>query len=79
MVYIICNWVIICLPTVAHFRLSHDLFKAWANFKFYLFSSLILMGWCVYHFCSGVLVVRSLLNFSCHFCNGSYIFNHGFS
>jgi hypothetical protein len=28
------------------------------------------MGWGVYHFCSGVLSVRSLLNFSCHFCNG---------
>jgi hypothetical protein len=25
------------------------------------------MGWGVYHFCSGLLAVRSLLKFSCHF------------
>jgi hypothetical protein len=36
------------------------------------------VGWGVYHFCSGVLVVRSLLNFSCHFCICPYLLNHGF-
>jgi hypothetical protein len=34
---------------------------------FELFSSLIVRGWGVYYFCSGVLVVRSLLNFYYHF------------
>jgi hypothetical protein len=38
-----------------------------------------MMGWGVYYFCSGVLVVRSLLNFSYHFLNGPYFFNYGFS
>jgi hypothetical protein len=26
-----------------------------------------MMGWGVYHFCSGVLSVKSLVNCSCHF------------
>jgi hypothetical protein len=39
---------------------------------------LIVMGWCVYYFCSGGLVVRNLLKFSYHFCNGPYIFNYDF-
>jgi hypothetical protein len=34
-----------------------------AKSKFYLFNSLTLMVWGVYHFCSGVLVVRGLLDF----------------
>jgi hypothetical protein len=29
-----------------------------------LFNPLIMMGWGTYHFCSGVLVVTSPLNFS---------------
>jgi hypothetical protein len=36
------------------------------------------MSWGVYYFWSGVLAVRSLVKFPYHFCNGPYIFNHGF-
>jgi hypothetical protein len=32
-----------------------------------MFNSLIVMGWGVYHFCSGVLSNKSLLNFSAIF------------
>jgi hypothetical protein len=32
-----------------------------------LFTPLKVMGWGVYYFCMGVLVVRSLLNFSYQF------------
>jgi hypothetical protein len=37
-----------------------------------------MMGWGVYYFCSGVVVVRSLLNFIYPFYSGPCIFNHGF-
>jgi hypothetical protein len=50
-----------------NFRLSYELIRTWAKTIFELFSSLIMRGWGVYYFCSGVLVVRSLLNFSYHF------------
>jgi hypothetical protein len=46
-----------------NFWLSYDLIKTWAKIKFELFNPLIMMGLGVYHFCSGVLVVRSLLTF----------------
>jgi hypothetical protein len=46
-----------------NFRLSYDLIRPWAKTIFELFSSLIVRGLGVYYFCSGVLVVRSLLNF----------------
>jgi hypothetical protein len=46
-----------------NFRLSYDLIRTWTKTIFELFSSLIVRGWGVYYFCSGVLVVRSLLNF----------------
>jgi hypothetical protein len=36
-------------------------------------------GWGVYYFCSGVLAVRSLLNFLYPFYSGPCIFNHDFS
>jgi hypothetical protein len=50
-----------------NFWLSYDLIGTWAKTIFELFSSLIGRGWGVYYFCSGVLAVRSLLNFSYHF------------
>jgi hypothetical protein len=55
------------------FWLSYDLIETWAKIKFELFNPLIMMGWGIYYFCSGVLAVRSLLNFSYHFWNGPYI------
>jgi hypothetical protein len=62
-VYSINNLVKFYLPTVAHFWLVYDLIEIWPNIKFYLFNLLKMMGWGIYHFWSGVLVVRSLLNF----------------
>jgi hypothetical protein len=50
-----------------NFRLSYDLMRTLSKTIFELFSSLIVRGWGVYYFCSGVLVVRSLLNFYYHF------------
>jgi hypothetical protein len=50
-----------------NFRISYDLIRTWAKTIFKLFSSLIVRGWGVYYFCSGVLVIRSLLNFFYHF------------
>jgi hypothetical protein len=50
------------------FNLSFDLFEVLAKSKFYLSNSLTVMVWGVYHFCSGMLVVRGLLNFYCHYC-----------
>jgi hypothetical protein len=46
-----------------YFRVSHDLFGIGPNIKFYLFTLLKMMGWGGYHFCSGVLVVTSPLDF----------------
>jgi hypothetical protein len=45
------------------FWFAHDLIEIWSNIKFYLFTLLKVMGWGVYHFCSGVLVVTSLMDF----------------
>jgi hypothetical protein len=50
-----------------NFRLSYDLMRTLSKTIFELFSSLIVRGWGVYYFCSGVLVVRSLLNSYYHF------------
>jgi hypothetical protein len=50
------------------FSRTFDLLEVLAKSKFYLFNSLTVMVWGVYHFCSGILVVRGLLNFSCHYC-----------
>jgi hypothetical protein len=63
-VYSINNLVKIYLPTGAHFWLAYDLIEIWVNIKFYLFNPLKMMDWGIYHFCSGVLVVTSPLNFS---------------
>jgi hypothetical protein len=46
-----------------HFWVAHDLFAIGPNIKFYLFTLLKMMGWGGYHFCSGVLVVTSPLEF----------------
>jgi hypothetical protein len=45
----------------------YGLIRTWAKIKFELFNPLIMMGWGVYYFYSGVLAVRSLLKFSYHF------------
>jgi hypothetical protein len=66
--YIISNWVKIGLLTISPFSLSFDLFEVLAKSMFYLFKLLTVMVWGFYHFCSGILVVRDLLNFSCHYC-----------
>jgi hypothetical protein len=47
--------------------LTYDLIEIWLNTKFYLFNPLKMMGWGIYHFWSGVLVVTSLLNFVTNF------------
>jgi hypothetical protein len=46
------------------FWLAYDLIEIWLNIKFYLFTLFKMMDWGVYHFCSGVLVVTSPLDFS---------------
>jgi hypothetical protein len=79
MVYIISNLEKLVCSLLHLFSLSFNLFGVWAKSKFNLFNLLNVMMWGVYHFCSGVLVVEGLLNFSCHFCICPYIFNHGFS
>jgi hypothetical protein len=61
--YFIINLVKIYLPTVAHF-LAYDLIEIWLNIKFYFFILLKMIDWGVYHFCSGILVVTSPLDFS---------------
>jgi hypothetical protein len=50
------------------FSLTFDLFEVLDKSKFYLFISLTVMVWGVYHFCSGILVVRGLLIFFCYYC-----------
>jgi hypothetical protein len=63
--YFFINLVKIYLPTVAHFFwLAYDLIEIWLNSKFYLFTLLKMIDCGVYHFCSGILVVASLLDFS---------------
>jgi hypothetical protein len=62
--YFFINLVKIYLPTVAHFLLAYGLIEICLNIKFYLFTLLKMMDWGVYHFCSGVLVVTSPLDFS---------------
>jgi hypothetical protein len=51
-------------PLLHSFWLAYDLIEMWLKIKFYLFTLLKMMGWGVYHFCSGVLVVTSSLDFS---------------
>jgi hypothetical protein len=66
-VYSIHNLVKIICPLLHNFWLAYDLIGIWLNIKFYLFNPLKMMGWGIYHFCSGVLVVTSPLNFSYKF------------
>jgi hypothetical protein len=61
--YFLIDLVKIYLPLLQYFWFAHDLFQIWPNIKFYLFTLLKMMGWGVYHFCSGVLVVTSPLDF----------------
>jgi hypothetical protein len=57
-------WQKFICPLLHSFWFAHDLIEIWLNIKFYVFTLLKMMGWGVYHFCSGVLVVTSPLNFS---------------
>jgi hypothetical protein len=55
-----CNFI---CPLLHYFWVAHDLFGIGPNIKFYLFTLLKMMDWGGYHFCSGVLVVTSPLDF----------------
>jgi hypothetical protein len=61
--YLIIDLAKFYLPIIAFFWVTHDLFEIWLIIKIYLFTLLKMMGWGVYHFCSGVLVVTSPLDF----------------
>jgi hypothetical protein len=62
--YFIINLVKFICPLLHTFWLAYDLIEIWLNIKLYLFTLLKMMDWGVYHFCSGVLVVTSPLDFS---------------
>jgi hypothetical protein len=51
------------LPIIALLWVTHDLIELWLIIVFYLFTLLKMLGWGVYYFCSGVLVVASPLDF----------------
>jgi hypothetical protein len=51
--YLIIDLAKFCLPKIALFWVTHDLFEIWLIIKFYLFTLLKMMGWGCYHFCSG--------------------------
>jgi hypothetical protein len=61
--YLIIDIVNFYLPIIEFFWVIHGLFEIGPNIKFYLFTLLKMMGWGGYHFCSGVLVVTSTLDF----------------
>jgi hypothetical protein len=65
--YFIINLVKFFCPLLHSFWLAYDLIEIWLNIKFYLFTLLKMMDWGGYHFCSGILVVTSPLNFSYQF------------
>jgi hypothetical protein len=50
-------------PLLHYFWVVYDLIEICPNIKFYLFTLFKMMGWGGYHFCSGVLVVTSPLDF----------------
>jgi hypothetical protein len=77
--YFIINLVKIYLPLLHSCWLAYDLIELWLNIKFYLFTLLKMMDWGVYHFCSGILVVTSPLNFSYQFWNCFHNSNNCFS
>jgi hypothetical protein len=61
--YLIIDLAKFWLPTLHYHGLLHDLFGKCLIIMLDLFSLLKMMGWGVYYFCSGVLVVISSLNF----------------
>jgi hypothetical protein len=62
--YLIIDLAKLYLPIVALFWVTHDLFEIWLIIMFYLLTLLKMMGWGVYYFCNGVLVVTSPLDFN---------------
>jgi hypothetical protein len=77
--YFITYLVKIICPLLHTFGLAYDLDEIWLKIKFYLFTLLKMMGWGVYHFCSGVLVVTSPLDFYLQFWNCFHNSNNCFS
>jgi hypothetical protein len=61
--YLIIDLAKFCLPIIVLLWVIYDLFGKWPIIILYLFTLLKMMGWDVYYFCSGVLVVTSPLNF----------------
>jgi hypothetical protein len=61
--YLIIDLAKFYLPIIASFWVTHDLFEIWLIVMFYLFTLLKMMGWGVYYFWSGILVVTSPLDF----------------
>jgi hypothetical protein len=73
--YFISDLAKFYLPIIALLWVTHDLIELWLIIMFYLFTLLKMMGWDVYYFCSGVLVVTSPLDFYYQFwfwfCNSN--------
>jgi hypothetical protein len=61
--YLIIDLAKFYLPIIALLWVIHDLFGIWLIIILYLFILLKMIGWGVYYFCSGVLVVTSPLDF----------------
>jgi hypothetical protein len=61
--YLIIDLAKFYLPIIVLLWAIHDLFGKLLIIKLYLFTLLEMMGWVVYYFCSGVLVVTSPLDF----------------
>jgi hypothetical protein len=73
--YFISDLAKFYLPIIALLWVTHDLIELWLIIMFYLFTLLKILGWGVYYFCSGVLVVASPLDFYYQFwvwfCNSN--------
>jgi hypothetical protein len=61
--YLIIDLAKFYLPIIVLLWAIHDLFGKLLIIKLYLFTLLEMMGWVVYYFSSGVLVVTSTLDF----------------
>jgi hypothetical protein len=61
--YLITDLAKFYLPIITLIWVTHDLFEIWLIIMFYLFTLLKMMGWGVYYFWSGILVVTSPLDF----------------
>jgi hypothetical protein len=76
--YLIIDLAKFYLPIIALLWLTHDFIELWLIILLYLFTLLKMMGWGVYYFCSGVLVVTSPLDFYYQFwvwfCNSNNYF-----